>query len=393
MLSDLFKFQIRSPKERIAVLIDYENLRHHQSEKIEFVFSHPVLRNGVVLARAYANFKGQLTKQMNVFNRYTIKPIQMLPFAQSGKNAADMEIVIDAMEMIYKRGRKNQINHYVLVSGDGDFIPLYRKLMELEITVTIYANKSSTNKYLKFYSKGRIFSLPEFGNRITKKGGKLETTLSHNNKDSFLNVLTAVQYTKGGIHVNQLLKALKYIDSNFSVKEFGFNSIERLLKYSEQKGWLYFDTTNKLVVISEKSAFPFTRLGNNEYCWLINRQLKEKKSTLGFIPKGLHKEVLVSVCEALSKVTIQESVLIQSWVDSLVSKTKQNHKDVRQILQLFRHVGILKFNQKQTHFERVRSLAADQLYAKHQALIREICLSSKSTLTKQQWNAIFRTVL
>ena len=317
----------------------------------------------------------------------------LLPFTQSGKNAADMEIVIDAMEMIYKRGRKNKINHYVLVSGDGDFIPLYRKLMELEITVTIYANKSSTNKYLKFYSKGRVFSLPEFGNPKTKRGKKLEITLSQKNKELFLTILTTIQYSKGGVHVNHLLKALKYMDSSFSVKEWGFRGIEGLLKYFEQKGWLRFDSMNKIVLIPQQRKLPFTRLGIDHYCWIIHGVLREKRSTMGFIPKGLHKDVLVCVCEGLSIKPTNEPVLIQSWVDSLVSKTRINHVDVKVILQIFRYLGIIKYNQKRTHFELVKFFASDQLFAQHNALVREVCLNSEYALDKHQWNQIFRTVL
>jgi uncharacterized LabA/DUF88 family protein len=128
-------------KRDVAIFVDMENLFGGYGKDVATVplarivrdIEAEVARSGLggqtALARAYANwsrpdmagYKGQLLAG-------NIKPIQVFSFDQSTKNAADIELVVDALEVA---ADMPWIELFVIVSGDGDFVPLIRRLHAL----------------------------------------------------------------------------------------------------------------------------------------------------------------------------------------------------------------------------------------------------------------------
>ena len=128
-------------KRDVAIFLDMENLFGGYAKNVATVplarivrdIEAEVARSGLggqtALARAYANwsrpdmagYKGQLLA-------CNIKPVQVFSFDQSTKNAADIELVVDALEVA---ADMPWIELFVIVSGDGDFVPLIRRLHAL----------------------------------------------------------------------------------------------------------------------------------------------------------------------------------------------------------------------------------------------------------------------
>lgn len=128
-------------KRNVAIFVDLENLFGGYGNDISGVPLAKVIRNieaevarsslggQTAVARAYANwsrpdmagYKGQLLAG-------NIKPVQVFSFDQSTKNAADIELVVDALEVATDMP---WIELFVIVSGDGDFVPLIRRLHAL----------------------------------------------------------------------------------------------------------------------------------------------------------------------------------------------------------------------------------------------------------------------
>lgn len=109
-------------EKRIAVLIDADNA---PAAKIDEILAE-VARHGVAnVRRAYGNWKSPNLKQWEaVLHEYAIRPIQQFAYSK-GKNASDMAMVVDAMDLLYG----GRLDAFVLVSSDADFTPLVMRLL------------------------------------------------------------------------------------------------------------------------------------------------------------------------------------------------------------------------------------------------------------------------
>ncbi|MEP2777658.1 MAG: NYN domain-containing protein [Luteolibacter sp.] len=110
-----------SPKDSIALLIDADN---SPAAKIEFIISELASHGVVNIRRAYGNWtKRGLAGWIEVLHGYAIQPMQSFDLVK-GKNATDMSLLIDAMDILYTK----DIQTFCLVSSDSDFTPLIQRL-------------------------------------------------------------------------------------------------------------------------------------------------------------------------------------------------------------------------------------------------------------------------
>lgn len=105
----------------IALLIDADNA---PAGKIEFILSELAAHGVVNIRRAYGNWtKPDLQSWIKVLHENSIQPMQSFDLIK-GKNATDMALVIDAMDLLYTR----KVTTFCLVSSDCDFTPLIQRL-------------------------------------------------------------------------------------------------------------------------------------------------------------------------------------------------------------------------------------------------------------------------
>lgn len=110
-----------SPNESIALLIDADN---SPAAKIDFIIAELASYGVVNIRRAYGNWKKEGLKGWEaILHEYAIQPIQHFDITK-GKNATDMGLIIDAMDILYTK----QVETFCLVSSDGDFTPLILRL-------------------------------------------------------------------------------------------------------------------------------------------------------------------------------------------------------------------------------------------------------------------------
>ncbi|HUG22413.1 NYN domain-containing protein [Piscinibacter sp.] len=106
---------------RIALLIDADN---SPSSKIDVILAELAKIGVTNIRRAYGNWKKDGLKGWeNVLHEYAIRPIQQFDYSK-GKNATDMVMVIDAMDLLYT----DEPEAFGIVSSDADFTPLVMHL-------------------------------------------------------------------------------------------------------------------------------------------------------------------------------------------------------------------------------------------------------------------------
>ncbi len=139
-----------SDERLIAVFIDFENLalgaRDMKEDKfqIDLVLKRLLEKGRLVYKRAYCDWSNYRSA-VREFHRHGIELIDIPQTKMSGKNSADIRMVVDALDLCYA---KDHIDIFALVSGDSDFSPLVSKLKENDKRVVGCGVKSSTSDLL-----------------------------------------------------------------------------------------------------------------------------------------------------------------------------------------------------------------------------------------------------
>jgi uncharacterized LabA/DUF88 family protein len=131
---------------RIALFLDFENLVTNTGISASGFDLQPsidrLLEKGkVVFRRAYCDWS-RFAEAKGRLHEHGVDLIDVPPSTRSGKNGADMRLVIDALELCYAR---EHIDTFVIGSGDSDFCPLAYKLRENGRTVIGLGVKGSTS--------------------------------------------------------------------------------------------------------------------------------------------------------------------------------------------------------------------------------------------------------
>ena len=139
-----------SEDQNLAIFCDFENValgvRDARIEKfnINLVLERLLVKGSVVVKKAYCDWERY--KQFKaVMHDAAFELIEIPHTRQSGKNSADIRMVVDALDLCYT---KEHIDSFVIVSGDSDFSPLVSKLRENNKTVIGVGVKSSTSDLL-----------------------------------------------------------------------------------------------------------------------------------------------------------------------------------------------------------------------------------------------------
>lgn len=139
-------------EERLAVFLDYENLAlgardHLGGMQFDFkpIADALAVRGRVVVRRAYADWS-YFDEDRRMLTRHQVELIEMTQrMGASRKNAADIKMVVDAIEMAFER---EYITTFVMCTGDSDFSPLVHKLRELDKKVIGVGVENSTSRLL-----------------------------------------------------------------------------------------------------------------------------------------------------------------------------------------------------------------------------------------------------
>jgi uncharacterized protein (TIGR00288 family) len=149
---------VNSDEKRIALLIDADNA---PASKVDVVLAE-VARHGVAnVRRAYGDWKSPYLQQWEAtLHPYAIRPIQQFAYS-TGKNAADMAMVIDAMDLL----SAGSIDAFALVSSDADFTPLVMRILADGLKVYGFGERKTPEPFVNACS---LFSYVEgLGQPIT----------------------------------------------------------------------------------------------------------------------------------------------------------------------------------------------------------------------------------
>src|SRR4029078_7336371 len=139
-----------SSEPLIAVFVDFENLAIGVRDmkagrfQINLILKRLLEKGRIVYKRAYCDWS-HYKDEVREFHGQGIELIDIPQSKISGKNSADIRMVVDALDLCYS---KQHIDVFALISGDSDFSPLVSKLKENNRRVIGCGVKSSTSDLL-----------------------------------------------------------------------------------------------------------------------------------------------------------------------------------------------------------------------------------------------------
>ena len=136
-----------SPDATLAVYLDLENIVLGASDAkyppfdIQKVLERLLLKGHIVVKKAYCDFSRYKDFRRGL-HEAAFELIEIPHVRQSGKNSADIRMVVDALDLCYTKGH---VDTFAIISGDSDFSPLVSKLRENNKTVIGVGVKNSTS--------------------------------------------------------------------------------------------------------------------------------------------------------------------------------------------------------------------------------------------------------
>ena len=134
----------------MALFCDFENIalgvQDAKYEKFDIgkVLERLLLKGSIVVKKAYCDWDRYKSFKAPM-HEASFEMIEIPHVRQSGKNSADIRMVVDALDLCYT---KAHVDTFVIISGDSDFSPLVSKLRENDKTVIGVGVKNSTSDLL-----------------------------------------------------------------------------------------------------------------------------------------------------------------------------------------------------------------------------------------------------
>jgi uncharacterized LabA/DUF88 family protein len=136
--------------QKLALFIDIDNviigLREsgHPKFDVKLLLSRLLDKGKIIIKKAYADWS-RYAEYKRAFHESAFELIDIPQHKMTGKNSADIRMVVDAMDLA---SNKEHITTFVIGSGDSDFSPLVSKLKENNKTVLGFGVKGSTSELL-----------------------------------------------------------------------------------------------------------------------------------------------------------------------------------------------------------------------------------------------------
>lgn len=253
----------------MAVFCDFENLaigvREAKYDKFDMnkVLERLLLKGSIVVKKAYCDWDRYKSFKATM-HEAAFELIEIPHVRQSGKNSADIRMVVDALDLCYT---KSHVDTFVIVSGDSDFSPLVSKLRENNKTVVGVGVKNSTSDLFIgncdefiFYDdlvrekQKRTRQAPERASETRDKAAKA-TEPNHKPAgdpekaiDLVVETVDALIAERGGndtIWGSMVKQTIKRRLPQFSERFHGFRSFNALLEEAGKRGLLALDWDEK----------------------------------------------------------------------------------------------------------------------------------------------------
>lgn len=243
----------------MAVYLDLENIvlgiqeARYPKFDIQKVLERLLLKGHIVTKKAYCDWE-RYKEFKRSLHETAFEMIEVPHLRQSGKNSADIRMVVDALDLCYTKGH---VDTFVIISGDSDFSPLVSKLRENAKKVIGMGVKNSTSNLFITNCDEFIY----YDDLVRKEASRARKQTKEKDKDSAgakepalpevkrLDPAVALQKLSETIELiaeerdsddpiwgSMIKQALKRRDPGFNERAFGFKTFNALLEEAQRRG-------------------------------------------------------------------------------------------------------------------------------------------------------------
>jgi len=252
--------------KNMAVFCDFENValgvRDAKYDKFDIgkVLERLLVKGSIVVKKAYCDWE-RYKEFKSDMHEASFELIEIPHVRMSGKNSADIRMVVDALDLCYT---KAHVDTFVIISGDSDFSPLVSKLRENDKTVIGVGVKNSSSDLLVANCDEFIF----YDDLVREKPGRRQPRKKpqakpaaagegapKDNEDKTEDALELVMQTvealiaeRGAeekIWGSMVKQALKRRNPGFNESYYGFSSFSKLLDEAESRNMLQLERDEK----------------------------------------------------------------------------------------------------------------------------------------------------
>lgn len=254
----------QAPDTTMAVFLDLENIAlgardaHYPPFNVKKVLERLLLKGHIVVKKVYCDFD-RYKEYKRDLHEAAFELIEIPHVRQSGKNSADIRMVVDALDLCYTKGH---VDTFVIISGDSDFSPLVSKLRENAKTVIGVGVKNSTSDLFIgncdefIYYDDLVRAEPSKARRRTastqagakstdsaSKGPSVEKALDEI-VETFDDI-TEEREADEPIWGSMIKQAIKRRSPGFNERAYGFRSFNDLLLEAEKRGLIKLEPDEK----------------------------------------------------------------------------------------------------------------------------------------------------
>jgi len=247
----------------MALFCDFENIAlgvrdaRYAAFDIQKVLERLLLKGNIVVKKAYCDWD-RYKEFKATMHEAAFELIEIPHVRQSGKNSADIRMVVDALDLCYT---KSHVDTFVIISGDSDFSPLVSKLRENNKVVIGVGVKNSTSdllmancdEFIYYDDLVRKAEKPKKPRKAAKKTAKKSTAKTEEEKrqealDLVVETVADLLAERGeeekvwGSMVKQALKRRK---PGFNESYHGFRNFSELLEVAQASKLLQLERDEK----------------------------------------------------------------------------------------------------------------------------------------------------
>ena len=247
----------------MAVFLDLENIALGAQEAryptfdIQKVLERLLLKGHIVVKKAYCDFDRYKDFKRGL-HEAAFELIEIPHLRQSGKNSADIRMVVDALDLCYTKGH---VDTFIIISGDSDFSPLVSKLRENAKTVIgVGVKNSSSDLFINncdqfIYYDDLVRVAPSKRHKRAGISSDAKTPASQSKGltvaralEILLETLEAITEEREedeDIWGSMIKQAIKRRNPGFNERAFGFRSFNDLLLDGQKRGLLKLEADEK----------------------------------------------------------------------------------------------------------------------------------------------------
>jgi uncharacterized LabA/DUF88 family protein len=218
-----------------ALLIDFDNvtmgIRSDLQSELRNLLASDIIKGKVQLRRAYADWR-RYPQYVAPLAESSIDMIMAPAYGSSKKNATDIRLAIDALELVFTRP---EIGTYILLSGDSDFSTLVIKLKEYgKYVIGVGIRESSSDLLVmncdEYYSYNALAGLVRTGSEDT--AGRVDPW------ELVSEAIQRMQRNGDVMRADRLKQVMQDIDSTFDEKNLGMSKFSRFVTEAAGRGLL-----------------------------------------------------------------------------------------------------------------------------------------------------------